>query len=116
MQQSQTHLFSIYAPNLKLNSWSVDQLVTLHDAEVIHRLSKVLRFEVGDTFIFFDTKIFAKVTIQENSKKNIQIKVLQVQTHQTLMPHVTFYYLCLKKKHLSKLCTLCVNLELTKFS
>ena len=113
MQQSQTHLFSIYAPNLKLNSWSVDQLVTLHDAEVIHRLSKVLRFEVGDTFIFFDTKIFAKVTIQENSKKNIQIKVLQVQTHQTLMPHVTFLLPLLKKEALEQavysLCELGIN-------
>ncbi|MBP6892108.1 RsmE family RNA methyltransferase [Candidatus Babeliales bacterium] len=111
MQQS--HLFSLYIPNLKLDFWIIDQIVDLFDIDLIHRLSKILRFEIGDQIVFFNKKISVNVVIQEISKKNIKIKVQAIQFHELLTPHITFLLPLLKKEALEQavysLCELGVN-------
>jgi 16S rRNA (uracil1498-N3)-methyltransferase len=113
MQHSQTHLFSLYVPNLKLDSWTKNQIVDLFDTDLIHRLSKVLRFEIGDQVVLFDKNISVSVVIQEISKKNIKIKVQTIQLHESLKPHITFLLPLLKKEALEQavysLCELGVN-------
>jgi 16S rRNA (uracil1498-N3)-methyltransferase len=113
MQHDQTHLFSLFVPSLKLNSWTFDQLVILSDADLIHRLSKVLRFSVGDQLVFFDTEFFCNVVIQEISKKNITIQVQTIQKHEPLSPQITFFLPLLKKEALEQavysLCELGIN-------
>lgn len=113
MQQSQSHLFSIFTPHVKLDSWSVDQSISLHDDELVHRLSKVLRFNQGDQIVFFNAKMSALVLIQEISKKQIIVQVQNIQTHQTLTPQITFLLPLLKKEALEQavysLCELGIN-------
>lgn len=113
MQHRQSHLFSLYVPHLKLDAWIKNQTIDLFDADLIHRLNKVLRFEVGDQVVFFDTKISASAAIQEISKKNIKIKVQEIQFHEQLKPHITFLLPLLKKEALEQavysLCELGIN-------
>ncbi len=113
MQHDQTHLFSLFTPSLNLHSWASDQLVILSDADLIHRLSKVLRFAVGDQLIFFDTESFCKIVIREISKKNITVQVQSVQKHESLTPKITFLLPLLKKEALEQavysLCELGIN-------
>lgn len=109
----QTHLFSLYTPNLKLESWIAGQVVQLQDQHLIHRMIKVLRFDVADQCLFFDVKFHARVVLQQLSKINIIVQVLILQTHQPLQPNVTFFLPLLKKEALERavysLCELGVN-------
>ncbi len=113
MQYNQTHLFAIFAPNLKLHAWSVDQSAAVHDADLLHRLTKVLRFAQGDQIIFFDAQFFAQVQIKEISKKSITVQVQTIAQHQPLTPQIIFLLPLLKKEALEQavysLCELGIN-------
>ena len=113
MQHQQTHLFSLFTPNLSLNSWSIEQAIIVTDVDVIHRLISVLRFVSGDQVVFFNQQCVVHVLIQEVSKKNIKIFVQDIQKHYPLLPQVTFLLPLLKKEALEQavysLCELGVN-------
>ena len=113
MALQQTHLFSLYTPTLKLSSWSKDQTISLQDSDLIHRMIKVLRFGISDECVLFDTQVHAQIKIQEISKKNILIQVLQIQVHQSLQPEITFFLPLLKKEALEQavyvLCEMGIN-------
>ena len=65
MQHQQTHLFSLFTPNLSLNSWSIEQAIIVTDVDVIHRLISVLRFVSGDQVVFFNQQCVVHVLIQK---------------------------------------------------
>ncbi len=113
MQHRNTHIFSLFTPNLSLNSWLIEQVIIVTDVDLIHRLVSVLRFVSGDHVVFFNQQCVVHVLIQEVSKKNIKVCVQNIQKHHQLLPQVTFLLPLLKKEALEQavysLCELGVN-------
>jgi 16S rRNA (uracil1498-N3)-methyltransferase len=101
-KQNQKHLFALYTAKLKIESWVVGQSIVLDDVELMHRMIKVLRFEINDQVVLFNQNFHAQIMLQQISKKNIVVQVLSIQTHQPLQPEVTFLLPLLKKEALEQ--------------
>lgn len=112
-QQNQAHLFSLYTPQLHISSWVIGESINIQDQDLLHRISKVLRFQLQDSMVLFDQSMHAQVVLEAISKKNLSFKVQSLQAHQPLQPNVTFFLPLLKKDALEQavysLCELGVN-------
>lgn len=112
-QQNKSHLFSLYVSDFIQDSWRSQSIVIIQDADLIHRMLKVLRFVVGDRLILFNKTLHVDVVIEQISKKNITIQIKSLAQHQAIMPHVIFLLPLLKKEALEQavysLCELGIN-------
>ena len=54
MISSSKHIFAINSPNFWTDNSSVESVRKVVDQELVHRLVKVLRIEVGQLIVFFD--------------------------------------------------------------
>lgn len=110
---NQTHLFSLYVSDFIQESWKLNSSVIIQDADLIHRMVKVLRFTVGDRLILFNKALHADVVLEQISKKSITIQIKLLQKHQELEPLVSFFLPLLKKEALEQavysLCELGMN-------
>ncbi len=105
------HQFALYyqpASNL-----AVGTSIAISDKEFVHRLTNILRAQVGQSYIFFNQTDHAAIVIRAIGKKEISIDVQMVQANTVLQPRITFFLPLLKKDALSEtiyaLCEIGVN-------
>lgn len=112
-QQNQEHLFSLYAPNVIDASWVSGAKAVLKSQDLIHRMTKVLRFDIEQQCVLFDQYQHAMVVIQNISKKEIIVDVIGLYQQKPIDPHITFLLPLLKKEALEQavysLCELGIN-------
>ena len=101
MNGSMSHEFAFFVP--QLSTVSAQKNYTIHDSELVHRMVQVLRLQVGDTCILFDSHIHAVVTIQEIIKnKTINVRIVKSIPTIALEPTITFLLPVLKKEALEE--------------
>jgi RsmE family RNA methyltransferase len=99
---NQTHLFSLYAMHVIKSSWKANSSVVITDPDLLHRMVKVLRFQINDSLVLFDDLVQASVTVEQITKKNITVLVTQISGHSAIEPQVTFLLPLLKKEALEE--------------
>jgi 16S rRNA (uracil1498-N3)-methyltransferase len=107
------HQFSLYAPGILANNFQKEQKFSITDALLVHRMTKVLRFQVADTLVLFDQTLHALVSILEISKKAVLVQIQSIDSIQSIQPDITFFLPLLKRDALETavyaLCELGVN-------
>lgn len=96
---SDKHLFAIYRDNLSLLTKDLQQEESLkfQDKELVQRITQILRLNLGDKLILFDSQINLELELLEISKKNISGKILNIKNNKILQPKITLSLGLLKK-------------------
>lgn len=101
------HSSGLFVPN-KIGARS-----ELIDAQLVHRIVRVLRLDVGETCIIFDRKYHAIVRIEQIDKKKVVVVAEQVNNNRTFVPEITCYVPVLKRDALEQALYACVELGAT---
>jgi 16S rRNA (uracil1498-N3)-methyltransferase len=93
------HLFALYIPSLSdLVKSSHRKSLDITDADFLHRISSVLRLEVGEAVILFDQAAHCTATIFEIVKKKlIRVTVHALVENIVCAPEITFLLPLLKR-------------------
>lgn len=76
--------------------------IEITDEDLYHRITRVLRLEIDESFIVFDTKRHAHLQIVQINKKTIVCSVIAVFTNPVYSPHITVFLSILKKDALEQ--------------
>jgi 16S rRNA (uracil1498-N3)-methyltransferase len=96
------HIFSIYIPNFFNENYKIGIEKKVIDDDVVHRLIKVLRIEIGQQIIFFDQEYHGIIEILDISKKFFSIKVLSFEKNMSQLTEIKFLLPLLKKEALEE--------------
>ena len=102
MSHKDTHVFALLVHDFWQKSEQSGTTKLISDAEVVHRLVKVLRCSLHDQFIFFDRKHHGLVEIVQLSKRDLTVKILNFQVNSDRKPHIIFLLPLLKKEALEE--------------
>lgn len=107
--RDQKHNFAFYYQELAANFKLVAQL-TISNQELVHRVTKVLRLQVGDELILFDKRQSLTGIISLIDKKSFMLE--QIRWHQatSLVPEITLALGVLKKENFENALYSCVEL------
>ncbi|MBP9765402.1 RsmE family RNA methyltransferase [Candidatus Babeliales bacterium] len=102
MQLSDIHMFAFYAPDFWRPSSAAGDLQSIIDSDLVHRLTKVLRIEIGEIFVLFDQKLCGQVKVQEISKKEIVVEIITVVVQTERNDKIVFWLPLLKREALQE--------------
>jgi len=100
-----THEFSLYWSSISdwISAVQEGESFTVDDADLCHRVVRVLRFISGNTFILFDTDVHVRVQlIASHTKRSIELKLLEKKENVRLQPAITFFLPILKRDALEQ--------------
>lgn len=96
---SEKHQFAFYWQELSEKLFKKDEIVTLKNPELFHRLFNVLRLNPEEKCIFFDEHKSIEVTIKGFDKKNMIIFLVDaIKENVRLTPAITFLLPLLKRE------------------
>jgi len=124
LTDSGEHIFALHIPNFwKSTALKNDKIQEIDDRDIMHHLVKVLRVQLHDQFIFFDREYHGLVQVAQISKKNIAVRIVNVETNLVSKQKVTFLLPLLKKEaleqavySLSEIGVSCIQLVITQKS
>jgi len=96
------HIFAIYAPSFWNKNYTINTILKIVEPDIVHRLIKVLRTQIGERFIFFDTVKHGVVEVVDISKKDFSIKIISLEENSTSLPKIIFLLPLLKKEALEE--------------
>lgn len=99
--RGQAHEFALYVQALT-SDIKKDDLFTLDNSELVHRISRVLRLDVNDKLILFDKQRHYLVSIEGISKHAIQVRVIAGAVHETFSSHITLLLPLIKRESLEQ--------------
>lgn len=110
---TQAHAFAFYTTQVTsiVRSGQRRDIHTITDAELVHRLIVVLRFDKGDTCILFDR--FHHITCMVLGvvpKKSITIEILSLDVNKQLTPSITWLLPILKREAFEEAVYACTEL------
>lgn len=102
MTKSNQHIFALYVPTFWSSTDRANALKEIRDADILHRIIKVLRASLHEQFVFFDRAHHGLVQIVQISKKDITVQVLSFQVNIESANQLTFLLPLLKKEALEE--------------
>ncbi len=102
MSLTDKHIFSIYTPNFFDENYKIGIEKKVFNEDIVHRLVKVLRIEVGQQIVFFDHEYHGIIEILDISKKIFLIKVVTFEKNLSPATEIKFLLPLLKKEALEE--------------
>lgn len=102
-QFTEKHQFALHHSDLfdEISNAVSGTEIVINDSDLAHRLITILRLELGQSFILFDKKMHAVVSLSGSIKnKLIKVKLEEKSYNKVLKPHITFLVPLLKKESL----------------
>lgn len=99
MNAQEKHQFALFINALE--EPVIGRLLVLKDADLVHRVTNVLRLQIGDEVILFDRKSTMLLQINTIKKQEISGKVLAKKSNLQLKPYIKLLLPVLKKEALS---------------
>jgi 16S rRNA (uracil1498-N3)-methyltransferase len=93
-----THIFALYCP--LFHEYQKGSLV-LDDADLVHRITRILRLGIGDTFILFDRSMHGQLTIANITRQSVTSTLHTKHTNKPWQCSITFFLPVLKKEALA---------------
>lgn len=100
IKKGEVHTFAFYVSSIKHNS--IDKKIVLRDADLVHRMFRVVRLEAGHACVLFDKAQHALVTIVSIDKKEVVCEYNKVEQNKTPTPFATYLLPLLKKDALQE--------------
>lgn len=102
--KSTSHEFAIFTESLEPFKSNLDsgRVIDLDDPELYHRITRVLRLEMDESFILFDRTRHAHLQISQINKRSIQCSVIAVFFNPTYAPEINVLLSVLKKDALEQ--------------
>lgn len=100
MIKSSTHHFSFYCEQLPTSLKS--SKFTITDLTYVHRLLSIMRYQVGDTFVLFNTMVHGQATITAVLKKSVEVNVTHITKNTLLEPELVLFLPLVKKEALEQ--------------
>jgi 16S rRNA (uracil1498-N3)-methyltransferase len=94
------HEFALFYGALQQTAVAANQLLTLTDADLMHRIVHVLRLRNGEQLMLFDGTMHVRLRIDSIDKKKIVGTVLMSEPTQPLQPTLTVWLPVLKREAL----------------
>lgn len=94
------HCFALFYKHLSKKIFVDHQKYLLTDFEIVHRITIVLRMQIDDKCILFDTENNLLCSILRIDKKEILISIVDYQKNQIMKPFIKLYLPLLKRVHL----------------
>lgn len=91
------HLFALFSTHFWDTHRHDSDHVIIDDVDLLHRLSKVLRCQAGDSYIIFDQQHHGQISIMYMTKKNITASVAWIKINSVRSKKITFLLPLLKK-------------------
>lgn len=95
------HEFALYLPQTTelTNSHKTDDLLSLHQPQLYHRITNVLRLSTGESFVIFNQTHHIQCQLQTCDKKNVlNIRLISIKSNQILSPDIIFFLPLLKRE------------------
>lgn len=99
---NQAHLFSIFIPDFFSTDDHVGAAKECLQQDAVHRIVKVLRYDVGDNIIIFDQSYHGLMKITQISKKSLTLSLVDFEKNIAAGNHVAFLLPLLKKEALEE--------------
>ncbi len=103
-RNKQKHEFAVYYTDCAtiIADSAVDDIFTINDKQLCHRIHRVLRLLVNDPVIIFDRFVHATCVVQkiDAKKDTLVLKLKEKQENNILSPHITFFLPVLKRDDL----------------
>ncbi len=99
------HQFAIYYQQTTslASSHKIDDLVSIKDHQLYHRLVNILRLSSGESYILFDKTYNMHVQLVSTHKKNgLTILIIGIHKNRKVEPHITFLLPLLKREPFEK--------------
>lgn len=93
------HVFALYYPFL--HEYQKENSLSLRDADVIHRITRVLRLTEGDTLILFDRSMHAEFIITTITRHTITGALKTKHKNKSWRYSITFFLPILKRESLA---------------
>lgn len=96
------HEFALYLESLSAihATLSPNNIFTIDDPDLVHRITHVLRLAPEETLILFDRTGTIQIRIREITKKKIVGILQSISLNTPLQPHITFFLPLLKRHDL----------------
>jgi 16S rRNA (uracil1498-N3)-methyltransferase len=94
-----SHEFALYYPTLGRHAdVAAGMELVITDSDLVHRILRILRMDVGQGCLLFDERIHVSAVIEEVfGKKKIHMRIAQAESNQVLTPHITVLLPLLKR-------------------
>lgn len=102
MSSTDKHVFAIYVPTFWNKNYQVNTILKVVDLDIVHRLVKVLRVQIGERFIFFDSNLHGLIEIVAISKKDFSVKIITITKNIPEAFRTVFLLPLLKKEALEE--------------
>lgn len=99
------HEFAIYFPALTalLSDAVAQESLKIQDADLAHRVERVLRLQASDEFILFDQRNHARCRLgQFENRRTVEVLLLEVGPNQVHAPELTLWLPVLKRDDLEE--------------
>jgi 16S rRNA (uracil1498-N3)-methyltransferase len=99
------HEFAIYFPHLStaLAHAQPNQLIKIEDADLAHRLERVLRLQQGEICLLFDARLHARCEYRQAiGKQKLELFLIEFFPNRTLTPELTVWLPLLKRDDLQE--------------
>lgn len=96
------HEFALYAPNIDQQYYQKGKECVLTASELVHRISRVLRLNIDDTLLLFNTQHHLVGTITHITKHAVCLRVLDVFENTVFTPQITLLLPLLKREALEQ--------------
>lgn len=96
------HEFAFYYPTLTLLlDQAIEKELTIQDADLVHRIERVLRLKKAEEFILFDQYNHAKCLLEQFvNRKTIRIRFIDVAPNRPITPELVVWLPLLKRDDL----------------
>lgn len=93
------HIFALYYPALHIPKQEKE--IILNDADLVHRLTRVLRLTIGDHFFVFDRFINAQLIIKKIDRHTVICQMKEIKDNTKWQPSIIFLLPILKREALN---------------
>ncbi len=107
------HQFAVYVAGLVAFKF-FNGRCKITDPDLVHRISKVLRLEIGEELVLFDQYKAITCQVVEVGRKEIVLELLLEQVHKLFKHRVIMALAVLKKEHFEQALYSCVELGATE--
>jgi len=95
------HQFAIYYQQTALlaSSHKIEDLLSIDDHQLYHRIVNILRLSSGESYILFDQTYNMHVQLVSTHKKNgLTSRIISIHQNRKIEPHITFLLPLLKRE------------------
>ncbi|MEX0848811.1 MAG: RsmE family RNA methyltransferase [Candidatus Dependentiae bacterium] len=92
------HQFALFFADVSAVHHVVNGELMINDADMVRRISSILRLRPGDSLLLFDQQMHMEVVLLSLEKKKIICQIKNIKQNNIITPHITVWLPLLKRE------------------